>query len=89
MTPDPENDPEKTPRPEALPPRPPPPPGEPILQFFEFAHLPAHLQEISRPFGELAEWVVENLPRCAERAVALRKLLEGKDAAVRAKLMRL
>ncbi len=55
-----------------------------ILQFFAFAHLPPALQEVSRPFGELAERIVTTLPRNPERTVALRKLLESKDAAVRA-----
>lgn len=58
---------------------------EHIEQFFEYAHLPAPLQEVSRPFGDLAK-VVLTLPRNPERTVALRKLLEAKDAAVRAKL---
>jgi hypothetical protein len=57
---------------------------EHILQFFAFEHLPPHLQAISRQFGELAATLVLTLPRNPERTVALRKLLEGKDAAVRA-----
>ena len=61
---------------------------EPIMQFFAYEHLPAHLQEISKPFGELAKVIVETLPRNPERTVALRKLLESKDAAVRAKLFK-
>ena len=61
---------------------------EPILQFFAFAHLPEHLQAISRPFGELANNIVATLPRNPERTVALRKLLESKDAAVRANLFK-
>jgi len=56
------------------------------MQFFAFAHLPTHLQDVSRPFGEMAERIVSTLPRNAERTVALRKLLESKDAAVRALL---
>jgi hypothetical protein len=59
---------------------------EPIMKFFAFDHLPEHLQGVSRPFHTTANWVVQNLPRSAERTVALRKLLEGKDAAVRAAL---
>lgn len=59
---------------------------EPLLQFFAYKHLPEHLQEKSKPFAELADWIVENLPRNPERTVALRKLLEAKDCAVRAKL---
>ena len=57
---------------------------EPIMQFFAYAHLPERLQAVSRPFGELAEQIVATLPRNPERTVALRKLLEAKDAAVRA-----
>lgn len=60
-------------------------PQEHIEQFFAFAHLPPHLQEVSKPFSELAQ-VILTLPRNPERTVALRKLLEAKDAAVRAKL---
>jgi hypothetical protein len=59
---------------------------DPILHFFHFAHLPPKLQQTSRAFFLLAKHVVETLPRNAERTVALRKLLEAKDAAVRANL---
>lgn len=59
---------------------------EPIAQFFAFAHLPEKLQSVSRPFGELAALSLVTLPRNPERTVALRKLLEAKDAAVRAAL---
>lgn len=62
--------------------------ADPILQFFAFAHLPPHLQDVSRPFGEMAWRIVETLPRNPERTVALRKLLEAKDAAVRALLFK-
>ncbi len=59
---------------------------EHIEQFFRWDHLPPHLQEVSRPFSELAAVIVATLPRNPERTVALRKLLEAKDAAVRAKV---
>lgn len=58
----------------------------PILELFAFEHLPPKLREVSQPFGELARRLVETLPDTEERDVALRKLLEGKDAAVRARL---
>jgi hypothetical protein len=58
--------------------------AEPILRFFAFGHLPEPLQSVSRPFAELANRICLDLPRNAERSVALRKLLEAKDAAVRA-----
>ena len=61
---------------------------EHILQFFAHAHLPAPLAAVSRPFCELAESIVGTLPRNPERTVALRKLLEAKDAAVRALVAR-
>lgn len=57
---------------------------DPILHFFHYAHLPAALQSASQPFCDLAAHIVDTLPRNAERSVALRKLLEAKDAAVRA-----
>ncbi len=57
-----------------------------MLQFFAYEHLPAHLQDVSRPFGLLAATIVGSLPSNPERTVALRKLLEAKDCAVRALL---
>jgi hypothetical protein len=55
----------------------------PILQYFKYTHLPTDLQKISAPFCTLAWRMARNLPRNAETSVALRKLLESKDAAVR------
>jgi hypothetical protein len=62
--------------------------NEPILQFFEFSHLPPHLQEVSSPFSMMANRIVATLPRNPERTTALRKLLEAKDCAVRALLFK-
>ena len=59
-----------------------------LLQFFSYEHLPAHLQAVSKPFGELAKGIVETLPDNPERITALRKLLESKDCAVRALLFK-
>lgn len=61
-----------------------PPQAEHIMQFFTFGQLPPHLKEVSAPFCNMAKWIVDTLPRNPERTVALRKLLEAKDAAVRA-----
>lgn len=63
--------------------------AEPLLQFFEYDHLPPEKQGVSKPFGELALVIVETLPRNPERTVALRKLLEAKDCAVRASFMKM
>lgn len=59
---------------------------ERMLKWFEFAHLPERLQAISKPFGILASELCEVVASGPERTVALRKLLEAKDAAVRAAL---
>lgn len=67
-----------------------------IMQFFAYEHLPPNLQAVSKPFCEIARDIVGTgassndspfpLPQNPERTVALRKLLEAKDAAVRAAL---
>ena len=57
---------------------------DPILKFFHYAHLPESLQGRSKPFCELARHLIDTTDRNPERSVALRKLLEAKDAAVRA-----
>ncbi len=54
-----------------------------MLQFFAYDHLPEHLQHASKPFHDLAKTIVDNFPQNPERTVALRKLLEAKDCAVR------
>jgi hypothetical protein len=59
-----------------------------LLQFFAYKHLPPHLQEVSKPFGELAQQIEETLPSNPEKTTALRKLLEAKDCAVRALLFK-
>jgi hypothetical protein len=61
-------------------------PVDRMLQFFRWDHLPAPLQAISQPFGELAQRLVATLPSNPERTVMLRKLVEAKDCAVRCAL---
>jgi len=58
----------------------------PILKFFDYSHLPEHLQTISTPFYDLAHQLADTLPCNAETSMALRKLLEAKDCSVRAVL---
>lgn len=57
---------------------------EHILQFFAEEHVPETLRAVSAIFEWLAKGIIEHFPRNPERTVALRKLLEAKDAAVRA-----
>ena len=59
-----------------------------LLQFFKYDHLPQELQEVSKPFCELATKIANNLPQNPENTTAIRKLLEAKDCAVRAKLFK-
>jgi len=56
------------------------------MKFFAYQHLPAGLQEVSKPISELAEKMDAELPDSAEKSAGLRKLLEAKDCFVRAKL---
>jgi hypothetical protein len=56
-----------------------------ILRFFEYEHLPQHLQDVSQPFAELAHDMAGRFEG-AELTTGLRKLLEAKDCMVRAAL---
>lgn len=58
----------------------------PIMQYFNYDHLPQHLQDTSKPIGDLAKQIDETLPASAEKSAGLRKLLEAKDCFVRASL---
>lgn len=57
-----------------------------ILKYFKYSHLPERLQTVSKPFSDLACLMVADLPDNEKREIALRKLLEAKDCAVRAML---
>jgi hypothetical protein len=60
--------------------------ASPILKYFEFAHLPQHLQGVSGDVHALACSMEAQLPDGPEKSAGLRKLLEAKDCFVRAKL---
>lgn len=78
------------------------PSTEAILKYFEHDHLPPHLSIISEPFCDLAKAMASpshdfdfpsnlidlpgKLKEGPELTMALRKLLEAKDCAVRAAL---
>jgi len=55
-----------------------------LLRWFEYSHLPAHLQAVSKPIGDVAHQLVDVLPDGPELSAGLRKLLEAKDCLVRA-----
>jgi hypothetical protein len=69
---------------EAKIPQRPPDPRVKMVKWFGYTHLPDHLQKVSAHFGGLALWMLDNLPAGPEATEAMRKLLEAKDAAVRA-----
>lgn len=54
-----------------------------LMKFFNYEHLPEHLQAISKPFHDLAVEMCDKMECNAEGVTALRKLLEAKDCAVR------
>lgn len=55
-----------------------------LLAWFDYAHLPPHLQAVSKPIGDMAHRLSAELPDGAEKTAGLRKLLEAKDCLVRA-----
>lgn len=57
-----------------------------VLGYFAWAHLPPRLQEVSTPCADLALQMCDRLGDGPELTVGLRKLLEAKDALVRAAL---
>lgn len=57
-----------------------------IARYFDYAHLPAHLQAVSKPCHDLADHLLQGLPDGPELTAGLRKLLEAKDCFVRAAL---
>lgn len=57
-----------------------------VLKMFKYSHLPAHIAIHSKRFHDLAHEVANVAPNSQETTIALRRLLEAKDAAVRAYL---
>jgi ferritin-like protein len=61
---------------------------EELLHFFAFAHLDEKKQAVSKIFYDAAVTLVNTIPHdSAELTMALRKLLEAKDCAVRASML--
>lgn len=67
------------------------PPVEPLMQFFDAQPEPKedhNTSVIRKSFMTMASDIVFRLPRNPERTVALRKLLEARDCAMRAAVMK-
>ena len=60
--------------------------SERMMKWFEYDHLPEHLKIVSKHFHDMACTIDVLVEPGPERTVAFRKLLEAKDAAVRAKV---
>lgn len=60
------------------------PATEAVLRWFKADHLPDDLYSVSNACRSLAYAMTETLPYSRELTVGLRKLLEAKDAFVRA-----
>lgn len=58
-----------------------------VLRHFSYAHLPAHLKEISKPACDVALHMADKLPDGPDLTCGLRALLEAKDNFVRAKVV--
>ena len=60
-----------------------------LMTFFDFAHLPERLQFISKPFADIAFRLVapDSACRGAQLELALQRLIEAKDAAIRSALL--
>ncbi len=54
---------------------------------FDYAHLPPHLQDVSKHFFELAYAIASDGGNCFQTVMALQHLVIAKDAAVRAGVM--
>lgn len=62
-----------------------------LMRFFDYKHLPEHLQKVSKPFHDLARvicdaWISREIDDISEATAGMRKLLEAKDCIVRAHL---
>lgn len=57
-----------------------------VAEFFDSDHLPPRLREVADLYATLATALLAALPDDPELTVALRKLVESKDAAVRTRV---
>lgn len=57
-----------------------------LLNYFQYGHLPEELQEVSKPFHDLATEVTRRRPASAATIECLKALLIAKDWAVRSML---
>ena len=60
--------------------------SNPIMQYFEYEHLPVRLRAVSKQIYDAANEMDCMVPDGPEKSAGLRKLLEAKDCFVRAAL---
>ena len=56
------------------------------LSWLEYGHLPPHLQETSKLFHDLAHKLADSIPSSPQLTIALQRIIDAKDAAVRASI---
>ena len=61
-------------------------PTQDVVRFLDSSHLRGDLQPYVQKFEKLASEILSEVPGSAELTNAMRKLVEAKDAAVRAKI---
>ncbi len=57
------------------------------IDYFEYDHLPAEMQQVAKPISYLAHLMEDTLPDGPEKSAGMRKLLEAKDCFVRTKVV--
>ena len=60
--------------------------NERMMKHFKSDDLPEAVREVGKPFEGLAATICNSIAPGPERTVSLRKLLESRDCAVRAKM---
>lgn len=60
--------------------------GERMMKWLSYEHLPPEVQEIVQTYHNVGMFICHTIPAGPERTVALRKLVESKDCAVRASI---
>lgn len=57
-----------------------------LMRHLSYAHLPAKIRLVVEPFSHLARTMIDMLPDSPELTESLRKLVEAKDCAARARV---
>ena len=56
------------------------------MDYFNYQHLPAHLQGVSKAFHDVAHQMLKDVPPGPQFDQGMQRLLEAKDCMVRARI---